>query len=203
MDPTLAPAATSPFDGVPVAGWLEKTKELIDEHPLDRAELVEVVLTAWRSIFESKIGMNELRIGVDLYPKPQIMGFLLHEIVAAEFERRYPGVWRGDKVAVEKDLVYVPDDRFSTEVKTSSHKNQIFGNRSFAQKSSAKKKEKSGYYLAVNFGKFDGSGLQPEIRKVRFGWLDEADWVGQAASTGQQAHLTPEASAGKLVSLYP
>jgi hypothetical protein len=130
------------------------------------------------------------------------MGFFLHELVPLEFAARYPDKWRGEREAGDKDLVYIPDPQFSVEMKTSSHKTQIFGNRSYAQKPSDSKKGKSGYYLAINFEKFDKRKIvRPRIIRIRFGWLDHADWIGQAAATGQQAHLAPRTEESKLIVL--
>ena len=191
-----------PYSGLPRDKWAAKTKRLIAAHPLDMEELVEVVLLAWKAIFDSKIGSHRFKIGTHLFPKPQIMGFLLHELIPLEFAARYPDKWRGEQEAGDKDLVYLPDPRFSVEIKTSSHKSQIFGNRSYAQQPTDAKKSKSGYYLAVNFQSFNKRQRpRPEIVRVRFGWLDHTDWVGQAAATGQQAHLTPESEGRKLITL--
>ena len=82
------------------------------------------------------------------------------------------------------------------EIKTSSSRRGIFGNRSYTQPARTKK-EKSGYYLAVNFDK----AAPPSVRSVRFGWLDHADWLGQAAASGQQARLRADALRHKLLSL--
>ena len=193
---------TSPYQGLPIERWEQKTRDLITEHPLDPEELVEIVLGAWEDIFQSIIGRREFRIGSHLFPKPQIMAFFLHELIALELSVRYPGIWRGDQSAEEKDLVYVPNPFYSVEIKTSSHTSRIFGNRSYAQKTSVRKKVKSGYYLAINFQKFKAKLKKPEIILIRFGWLDYEDWVGQTAATGQQARLRPEAERYKLLPLY-
>lgn len=192
---------TSPYDGLPEELWVGKTKELIAEHPLDADEIVEVVLGSWESIFQSKIGLKGFTIGQHLQPTPQIMGSFLHELIPLEFEARSPGKWRRDKSAKDKDLVYLPDESYSVEIKTSSSPKNIYGNRSFAQDSEAAKKSKSGYYLAVNFQKFS-SAKEPKVRLVRFGWLDHTDWIGQASSTGQQARLAPTTERSKLLVLY-
>jgi hypothetical protein len=63
-------------------------------------------------------------------------------------------------------------------------------------------KKKYGYYLAINFGKFIGK-KRPEINLIRFGWIDHDDWVGQAAATGQQAHLKADAEKYKLIRIFP
>jgi hypothetical protein len=163
------------------SAWTDKTRELIDAHPVDPKEFVEVVLLSWDAIFSSRIGPKGFRVGEHLFPKPQIMGFFLHE--------------------------YVSDVTFSVEIKTSSSKNRIFGNRSYAQRSEASednpaKKGKSGYYLAVNFEKFSYTVRNPRVRLVRFGWLDANDWIGQKAATGQQARLQPSTERSKLLTLY-
>lgn len=194
-------ALVSPYEGLPEERWVEKTWEIIAEHPLRTEEIVEVVLGSWESIFESRIGSKGFTIGQHLQPTPQIMGSFLHELIPLEFEARYPGEWRRDKSAKDKDLVYLPDPSFSVEIKTSSSPKNIYGNRSFAQESEAAKKSKSGYYLAVNFQKFS-SAKEPRVRLVRFGWLDHSDWMGQAAATGQQARLAPMTEQSKLLILY-
>ena len=98
--------------------------------------------------------------------------------------------------------MYVPNDYYSIEVKTSSDPLHIYGNRSYAQASSKGKKAKSGYYLAVNFDKFVQSKNAPGIRLIRFGWLDSQDWIGQTAPTGQQSRLVSSVENGKLLEMY-
>ncbi len=190
----------NPYDGIPQDRWIEKTRELVESHPLNPAEIVEVVRNCWDAIFESRLG--KFSIGIHIFPKPQIVGFLLHELVPLEFSSRYPRTWRGERAKDDKDLVYIPDNAYSVEIKTSSHRSQIFGNRSYAQKGTARSKEKAGYYLAVNFEKFAADGVRPRLRRIRFGWLDHSDWAGQKASTGQQARLSPAVEKGKLLLLY-
>ena len=110
--------------------------------------------------------------------------------------------WKKESNPSEKDLVYIPIPAYSIEIKTSSNKNKIFGNRSYGQPSSNSKKSKEGYYLAINFEKFSES-KNPKIRLIRFGWLDHSDWIAQKASTGQQARLTKDADKFKLIKIYP
>jgi len=192
----------SPYRGLPEEKWLARTKRLIAAHPLKQKEIVEVVLSSWDAIFQSRIGPKGFKMGPDLQPKPQILAFFLHELIALELVTRYPKLWRGEEAARDKDLVYIPNDKFSIEVKTSSHASQIFGNRSFAQEGESAKKSKSGYYLAVNFEKLTKQNLKPKVRRVRFGWLDHSDWTGQTAATGQQARLAPSVERGKLLTLF-
>lgn len=192
----------SPFAHLKPPQWAQKTLELTNAYPLDMDELVDVVRSSWDSLFRSKIGAKRFRIGKDLFPKPQIIGFFLHELVPLELASRHPGVWRGDETSADKDLVYIPDTSLSVEIKTSSHPSQIFGNRSYAQVGSTSKKSKSGYYLAINFDKVLKGGAPAKLRRIRFGWLDHDDWLGQAAATGQQARLSSEVERGKLRLLF-
>jgi hypothetical protein len=195
----------SPYKGLKIIQWRKKTLRLIEAHPIKVAEFVEVTLDVWEDVFRSGIGRKPFRIGVDIFPKPQIMGFLLHELIPLEFARRYPSDWRGEFGGRDKDLVYVPDAQYSVEIKTSSHPSKIFGNRSYAQESESTKKSKSGYYLAVNFGKCEKceNPVQPKILRIRFGWLDASDWRGQKAASGQQANLAPEVEEAKLIEIFP
>ncbi|HHT9125601.1 MAG TPA: ScaI family restriction endonuclease [Candidatus Brocadiia bacterium] len=181
---------------------MQKTQALIRAHPLNTDEAVEIVLKVWDEIMTSAIGSKPFKIGIDLLPKPQIMAFFLHELIPLELATRHPKIWRGDKSADEKDLVYIPDQSFSVEIKTSSHPTQIFGNRSFAQKPATAKKSKSGYCLAINFEKFSPTNTNPKITRIRFGWLDHEDWTGQKAPTGQQARLSADVEKYKLLQLY-
>jgi len=196
-------AALSPYNKIAETQWLQKTKQLVEAHPLKTAELVEVVLHSWNGIFESKLGPKGFQIGKHIFPKPQIMGFLLHELISLEFAARYPKLWIGEQSSSDKDLVYIPDVKYSIEIKTSSARKNIYGNRSYAQESeSVGKKAKSGYYLQVNFGKFSNATPRPEIQLIKFGWIDHTDWIGQAASTGQQAHLAPVTANNKLLTIH-
>lgn len=192
----------SPYQGLAVGNWPAKTEQLISEHPLKEEELVIFVKTAWDYIFESSIGPS-FKIGHDLSLNPQSLGALLHQLVPLVISRRYPETWRGEQFSSDKDIVCIPDDRFSIELKTSSHKNQIFGNRSYAQDVNSGKKSKSGYYLTVNFEKINALPAEkPEITLIRFGWLDHSDWIGQESQSGQQARLSPDVYSGKLKTLY-
>ena len=192
----------SPYHNVAPDRWLEVTQGLVNAHPLPKRVIVDVVLSSWESIFASKMGSKGFAIGVDIFPKPQIMGFLLHELVPLELAARFPNDWRPEAGPGDKDIVFIPDDQFSIELKTSSNSRHIYGNRSYAQESSDRKKTKSGYYLAVNFEKFTKATKHPRIFMIRFGWLDASDWLGQKAATGQQSHVSPKVEIAKLITLY-
>lgn len=192
----------SPYYGLPQDQWKNKTQQLIDAHPFTEQEIVGFCLSAWNGIFTSSIGNNGLKIGEHLFPAPQIIGALLHELIPAEIAAKYPDTWRKEKDKSDKDIVYIPDNQFSIELKTSSNKSQIFGNRSYAQQQSPGGKSKDGYYLTVNFEKIDGANNAPSIQIIRFGWIDHTDWIGQEAATGQQSRLSPDTYSLKLKTLY-
>ena len=192
----------SPYKNVPPKQWEDITKKLVKKHPLSVNEIKNVVLSAWEEIFRSRIGRKPYRIGKEVKPKPQIMGFFLHELIALDFEKKYPGKWKKEQSVNDKDITFIPNNIFSIEIKTSSNPKSIFGNRSYAQKSQIGRKRKSGFYLAVNFEKFQKSRNKPRILKIRFGWLDHEDWIGQKSPTGQQARLRRDIEDKKLMSLH-
>lgn len=194
-----------PYNGVPPEQWRGITDRLVRDHPLDKEEIVESVLAAWKSLHASVLG-QKLRIGRDIFPNPQIIGFLLHELIPVELAEAHPGEWRRERAKTEKDLVHIPDPRYSVEIKTSSHPASIFGNRSYAQLSASGKlssKARSGYFLTVNFRAAKTADEEGKITRIRFGWLDPTDWIGQKAQTGQQSRLTADADRSKLLQLYP
>jgi hypothetical protein len=192
-----------PYGNQPRDSWRTITTKLIDEHPLKPADLRSVVVDVWKSLFDSSFGTKGFKIGKDIFPKPQILGFLLHELIPLELAARFPKEWRGDVAKDDKDIVYIPDSKYSIEVKTSSHPSQIFGNRSYAQQGTKGKKAKSGYYLTVNFESCTAGNPKPKLNRVQFGWIDSSDWIGQKSETGQQSRLSADVYALKFVSVYP
>lgn len=193
----------NPYENKNEDEWFDITCNLIKNHPLDMDIMVDTVLETWEDIFNSSFGKNDIKIGVDIFPTPQIMGFLLHELIPINLKAKLSSDdWVKDKEVSEKDLVYRPNLDYSVEIKTSSDKKRIFGNKSYAQKSDNPKKSKTGYFLAVNFEKFNES-TNPKIRKISFGWLNHEDWRGQKAQTGQQANLPAIIYETKLLEVYP
>lgn len=182
--------------------WQMVTDSLVDYHPLNDNEIVEVVLQSWDDIFNSQIG--SFYIGKEIFPTPQIMSFLLHELVAHYLSLKYKHLYKVGVNKNEKDIHHLKDDSLSVEIKASSHPNQIFGNRSYAQPSSGKgQKDKNGYYITINFEKFPKDrSSRPEILIIRFGYLEHTDWIAQTAATGQQARLASDVYKFKLKTLY-
>ncbi len=199
----------SPYFGVPAEQWADRTRDLIAEYPIEPKEVVQIVLRSWDAIFDSTLG-DGFRIGVHIFPTPQIMGTLLHELIPLEIETHTGGQWRAQRTAAEKDLLYVPDVRFSTEIKTSSDTSRIYANRSYGQEADTPgKKAKSGYYIAVNFDKWPvvetspaPEQIRPAIRAIRIGWIDHTDWIAQKAATGQQSSLPPLVENSQLLTFY-
>lgn len=193
--------SSTPYLGQPEDKWLAITERLIEAHPLSTSVLVQATMDAWTDIFRSRIG--SLRIGVDILPEPQAIGFFLHHLIPEEIARRHAG-WRRGKPPSEKDIHCEATPRFSIEVKTSSNARTVFGNRSYAQPATAGSRSKDGYYLTVNFEKFAPSvdpSVVPRIVRIQFGWLDHTDWIAQRSETGQQARISPSAKKYKLVDL--
>ena len=76
------------------------------------------------------------------------------------------------------------------EIKTSSHKSQIFGNRSYAQKSSATSKKKTGYYLD-----------QRENRKRIMPYLAGKEVLNCFSYTGGFSAYAAAANAGRVMNI--
>jgi ScaI restriction endonuclease len=190
----------NPFPANPKE-WPAVTDRLLKAFPLPMKDIVEIVLGSWEDLFHSRIGRKAYRIGFDIRPEPQIMGFLLHELIPLNLGAARTNEWRSGAASTECDAVFIPDAKFSFEIKTSSSARGIFGNRSYAHVSNRATKRRGSFFLAVNFGKFS-SAERPEIGLIRFGWLGAGDWIGQSAESGQQARLTKEAKAYKLRIIY-
>lgn len=190
----------SPYKDLPQDQWLDKTKELINKHPL-KNEIKDVVLKSWDDIFNSKIG--SFNIGKEIFPSPQILSFFLHELVAHYLSLKYPKRYKVGELKNEKDVHDMEDPSMGIEIKGSSNATQIFANRSYAQPSAdSETKDKNGYYVTINFEKISKDNPNPKITIIRFGYLEHKDWIAQRAATGQQARLSPEAYHYKLIEIY-
>ena len=192
----------SPYLEKDVSEWGKITDDLIKKHPLKTSEIVNVVLQSWRDIFNSKIG--SFFIGREIFPTPQIMAFLLHELVAHYLSLKYPELYKVGLEKVEKDVHCITDANLSIEIKASSNPSQIFANRSYAQPDTGKKqKNNNGYYITINFENFKKQKLNPKILLIRFGYIEHSDWKAQTSANGQQASLSKNAYLHKLRTIYP
>ena len=184
----------NPYEGKDVDLWQDITNELVDEHPLTPL-IVELCLKSWDSILNGKINTYLNLLIREMRLSPQATGALFHDVIPEYIQKNIQGFRKG--VGKEKDIVCEFNDFYSMELKTSSQKS-IYGNRSYAKSETGK--EKSGYYLAINFEKIQIKN--PQILLIQMGWLDQTDWRGQKSETGQQAALTREARNSKFVVLY-
>ncbi len=185
----------NPYSGQDVGQWRAITEELVNKHPLS-AHIVDLCLKSWHSILNGHINtFLNMKIS-EMSISPQATGALLHDVIPEYIAKNVPGFRKG-VVKQEKDVVCEYDAGFSFEIKTSSQKS-IYGNRSYSKSSTGR--DKSGYYLAINFEKI--SNNDPRILLIQMGWLNHSDWLGQKSETGQQASLTREARENKLIVLY-
>jgi len=177
----------SPYSGKPESAWPRITQKLVSDHPLKPAACREAALTAWNTLWQTTVGAGPLSVPLaDLRVPATVVGYFFEILLARELERRHPGIWRGNRSKDEKDLVYLPEPALSVEIKTSGQAGfKVYGNRSYGQKAGndlLAKKEKSGFYLTVNF-------FGQTLTLIRFGWIDADDWDPQEAPTGQMAGL--------------
>jgi len=191
----------SPYINRPVTEWASITKRLIDEFPLSSQALVDVVQAAWSDLFTSSIGQAKLVIGTDVYLPAQATGVLLERLIIYHLQRLDPK-WSGGKNKAHKDVVFAEDERFSFEIKTSSSRSGLYGNRSNGHRAEARLKHRTGYYLVVNYKLPTEEDTRKWLWRIRFGWIDDEDWKGQSQPTGQQASVSRHVASLKLVTLF-
>ena len=168
-------------------------------HPLSINEIREVALACWDLLWQTRVGAGSTAILLSEIDVPStVVGYFYERLIARELQSRYPREWRGGITKEEKDLVYLPNNLYSVEVKSSGQLGlKIFGNRSYGKKSGEdriSKVEKSGYYITANFYGYT-------LMLLRFGWIDFADWVSQTSETGQAATLRRTTYTHKLVEI--
>lgn len=79
----------SPYQDLPEEEWLEKTKQLVKEHPLDFETIKDVTNKCWNTLWSTTIGENELSIKLDELNIPAtIIGYFFEKLFAKELERR-------------------------------------------------------------------------------------------------------------------
>ncbi|MFP4414390.1 ScaI family restriction endonuclease [Coleofasciculus sp.] len=187
----------SPYEGLPEEQWLSKTRELIENHPLEIETIRCAALDSWSNLWSTTIGTGELSVKLDELDVPAtVVGYFFEKLFVKCLETNYPNLWRGGRRKNEKDIVYIPDNSLSIELKTSGQLgDKIFGNRSYGKSgknTELEKKDKSGYYITVNFH-------EQTITLLRFGWIDQTDWKAQKAETGQAASLSRSVYEKKLI----
>jgi hypothetical protein len=186
----------SHYAGKPESEWESVTEHLLANHPLKEDTIRSVAEAAWGKLWETTVGSGRTAIRLaELDVPAMVAGYFFEQLFAREMQCRFPGKWRGTQGKDEKDLYYIPDPKISIEVKTSGQLGlKVYGNRSYGQQlqnEQLAKKEKSGFYITVNF--FRGT-----LTLLRFGWIDASDWMPQASPTGQMAGLPDSVYRHKL-----
>ncbi|MBM6895703.1 ScaI family restriction endonuclease [Desulfovibrio sp. SGI.082] len=185
----------SPYKNIKNDEWISITERLIREFPIELGTIAECVDVAWRRVWQTRIGTDNVIFQLnEINPPAPVIGYLFEKLFAKELSILFPEIWRGGS-GNEKDVVNIHDEKFSFEIKTSGQLGtKIYGNRSYGQKvehTELEKKDKSGYYLTVNFYK-------DHINLIRFGWIDANDWRSQNAASGQMASLHKDVYKYKL-----
>jgi hypothetical protein len=190
----------SPYFNQDREHWPAITQQLIDRYPLSLEEIRQFALESWARLWMTRIGEGEGAINLaDIDVPAPVVGYFFERLLANLLRAHRPDEWRGQAAKDEKDLVYIPDRFFDTEIKSSGQMaTKIFGNRSYGKRgedeTQVSKVEKSGYYITVNFH-------MRTLHLLRLGWIDFDDWKSQAAQTGQAATLSDEAYRYKLVEI--
>lgn len=192
----------SQYDSTSIDEWHFITEQLNQLFPIPMDQICTAVLESWNDIFTISNASHDFEIGENIFPKPQILGFFLETLINRKLCRLAPDVWVPDPTGYSKDLVNLKNPEFSLEIKTSSNKSRIYGNRSYGIDSENGKKGKSSYYLAVNFEKFTSTTQKPHIQLIRFGYLTFSDWKSQVASSGQAAHIPVQIERAKLLTIW-
>jgi hypothetical protein len=146
---------TSPYLNVPMAQWAIVTAHLVNQHPLTLNEIEQVAVHSWGILWNTRVGdvHHGYRLAdADPTPPAQVIGYFFEMIFAQQLKIMSNNNWSWGRGS-QKDLVYVPDDSYSLEMKSSGQLGtKVYGNRSYGQVGQgATKKDKSGYYITINF----------------------------------------------------
>lgn len=188
---------TSPYLNHPVSSWRKITDKLLKSHPLKPALILDIAVRSWSAVWNTRVGVGPTSVELKELDVPAtVVGYFFEVLFARELETRFPGTWRGCRQGEDKDLVHIPNPDYSVEIKTSGQRGlRVYGNRSYGQQiqnQQLAKKEKSGFYITVNFYKWN-------LSLIRFGWIDATDWKAQASPTGQMAGLPDDVYVNKLI----
>ena len=191
----------SPYANRPLNKWEEITKQLVLQFPVKKHEIRKVVEDSFKDYLNLTISEFKLQVGKDIFFPAQATGVVIQKLITLRLSKLQINTWRdGDKKS-EKDVVNIKKNQFSFEIKTSSSKSGIFGNRSMGHISKNKTKERSGYYLIINYKLPKEEDKEFQIYKIRFGWIDDNDWKGQNSPTGQQSTISSDCKSYKLVEI--
>lgn len=145
--------------------------------------LIQATFKAWNDIENLKLG--GFLIGRDFKPTGQLIGNLLH-ILIPKYMGELDSDFRIGITKEEKDIIWEKHKDFSIEIKTSSSKNGVYGNRSYNK--SETHKSKNSYYLVINYKNFTDE-TKGCITCIRVGVIKKDDWKSQDSESGQQSYL--------------
>lgn len=174
----------------------EISKDLIARHALfrDSHRCADAVHRAWNTVWKTMVGGT-----VPLY-QVSVSSQTIGQFFETLLETELAGFWRPMRKS-EKDFAHHADPFHNFELKMSSSSNRIFGNASYAKIGEGAEKDRSGFYLAINFEK-PTIGTVPKIHMIRAGWIDASDWIPQKSDTGQSASLRQEVYDAQLCILW-
>ena len=189
---------SSPYAGKPVSAWPAVTQSLLDAHPLKTDVILDAALVSWSRLWRTTVGDSNLGFPfAEADPPATVVGYFFEKLFAKELASRFPTVWAGGRGS-QKDLHCLSDEGKSVEMKSSGQLGyKVYGNRSYGQKVEnvdAAKKDKSGFYITVNF-------YGQTLTLLRFGWIDADDWQAQKSQTGQMAGLGDDVYRHKLIAI--
>ena len=159
--------------------------------PLEPSEIRELVEESLLDVLESPYGSMELWNGTDIFLTGQAIGNLFQVFFTKRLVRLYPYTWREGCQRDEMDVVCIPKPEYSFEIKTSSSKSGIYGNRSYTKHGHMMHKVRGGWLLAVNYKRPTPASPTWKIHKIRFGHVDCSEWRGQRTDTGQASSVSP------------
>ena len=170
--------------------------------PIDDKLLIRIVRESLNDVHETFYGEYGMKNGVDFFLTGQAIGNLFEAFLCKRLCMCQPGTWRGGTGKFEKDIEHRFRKEWSFEIKTSSSKNAIVGNRSSASPGKRAKKKRDGYLLAINYKRATPNSPDMYITHVRLGKLRDSDWKAQRAKTGQAARVSKHIIRKKMRSLY-
>ena len=191
----------SPYANKPLNEWENITKKLVQQFPVKKHEMRTVVEDSFKDYLNLTISEFKLQVGKDIFFLAQATGVIIQKLITLKLSKLQKNTWKDGDKKYEKDVVNINKNQFSFEIKTSSSKSGIFGNRSMGHISKNKTKERSGYYLIINYKLPKEEDKDFQIYKLRFGWIDDNDWKGQNSPTGQQSTISSDCKSYKLVEI--
>lgn len=137
--------------------------------------LVSASLSTMDIIAHSFIGPYPRAIALR---EPQAIGAIFHNLYPYELSKVAGVAVRMGHVKREPDVVIEDAPLYRLEIKSSSSRRGVFGNRSDTQPRATALKEKGAYYLVLNYDKGASAARRsPENLRIRFGFLTPNDWV--------------------------